>query len=139
MFKTLIIAYALLVSAFAVNAQTTQVRSTAISSGYGGQVVPCTNLTFYGVVKMTNNTGGFWLTPPPGTKTGTFTDLSGYPPNYTSAVVVDRRIDGFLSHGCGSVTFDATNSSYSLSCYVIAPYPNNATNMVLTVEVQWNP
>lgn len=141
MFKKFVAIAALCIAAFVANAQTTntEILKTVIEPGYNGQVVPCTNFTYYGVVKMTNGSGTFWLIPPAGTKTGTFTDLSGYPPNYTSAVIATRRMDGFSTHGCGSITFPATNSSYSLTAYVLAPYPNNATNQVLTVQVIWNP
>src|SRR5579862_5186362 len=47
--------------------------------------------TYYAIAKMTNSSGAFWLTPPPGTQTGTFTNASGLSFSYSLAVT--RRSD----------------------------------------------
>jgi len=138
--KTLIATAALAISAIVVHAAPTtniQTFNVVISSGYHGQLVTCTNTTFYGQVFMTNNTGLPWLTPPPGTTTGTFSDISGYPTDYHSYQIVKRKIDSFYWKSCDGVTFPATNSSYELANYITEPYPTNATLMTITLQVVW--
>ena len=139
--KTIVTIAALGVSVLVINAAPTtnvEVFTIPITSGYHGQTVTCTNLIFYGVAHMTNSSGTFNIIPPAGTTQGIFTDLSGYPPNYTSQQFALRRSDGHTFMGCGSVTFPATNgTSYTLTTTVTAPYPNNATNMVLTLQIVW--
>lgn len=96
--------------------------------------------TFYAQAKMTNSHGIFWITPPTNTQTGTFTDASGFPAPYVSAITVARRSDGYMWHtnNNNSVTFPATNSSYSLSVYVTGLPPPPTNGQTLTLQVQWN-
>ena len=89
---------------------------------------------YTGYAKMTNSVGTFWLTPPAGTTSGTFTDASGLPAPYVSVACV--ACSDFSSWcDTNSVTFPATSSKqYSLTVYVkSSPPPTNGQPMNLQV------
>ena len=93
---------------------------------------------YYAYAKMTNSTGGLWLTPPVGTTAGIFTDASGFPLPYSSVVQITRRNDGATWCGATSVTFPATNTtSYQLIVYVTTPTPPPTNGQPMTLEIQW--
>jgi hypothetical protein len=92
---------------------------------------------YYACAKMTNSAGAVWITPPAGTKTGTFTDASGFPSPYTSSAVVMRKSDQKTWCQTNSITFPATNSSYSMVvCITSTPPPTNGQPM--TLQIQWS-
>ena len=103
-----------------------------------GQGTSSCSGTYYAFAKMTNGSGGVWLTPPTNVTSGTFTDLSGFPAPYSSAVIVERRD---LKSWCGtnSLTFPATNTTtYSVTVYVTSPAPPPTNGQPLNVSVTWN-
>ena len=91
--------------------------------------------TYYAVARMTNSSGAFWITPPQDTHTGTFTNASGS--GYTSTLYVMRKIDQQPFCATGSVTFPATNSSYSLTLYVTSHAPPPTNNQPINLQVTW--
>lgn len=94
---------------------------------------------FYATAKMTNGTGTFYITPPAGTQTGAFSDISGFPSPYSSSLVVTRKSDQFnWFTNNNTVTFPATNSSYSLTAYVTSLTPPPTNGQKLTLQIQWN-
>ena len=135
--KTLIATAALAISAIVVNAAPTTNNETlfATISGYSGGIpVPCSS-TYYGKTFMTNSSGGLWIIPPSGTQTGTITDMSGYPYPYQTCILVQRRSDLAWWESTNSVTFPATNSSYSISFYVQVPYPANTNKEAIQAQL----
>ena len=111
----------------------TQGDSATIVSGNNACAANYTALA-----KMTNSAGSYWITPPAGTTTGTFTDASGFPPPYSSAVQVMSRS---LSTWCGtnSVTFPATSTtSYCLTVYVTSKPPPPTSGQTMTLEITWH-
>ncbi len=108
------------------NTQTVPFHPLSVSSG------GCPG-TFTGYAYMTNNAAIMWVTPPPGTSSGTMNNLSGY----NSAVCVTRSGVPIKSCDTNSVTFAATNSySYELYLYVKTSGPTNGQPM--TVQVIWH-
>jgi hypothetical protein len=105
-----------------------QADRATISQGSGG----CAG-TYYAYVKMTNSSGLFWITPPANTHTGTFT-ASG---SFSSALTVVRKVDLQPFCGTNSLTFPATNSSYSLTLYVTSHTPPPTNNQPITLQVTW--
>jgi len=95
--------------------------------------------TYYAIAKMTNSSGTYWITPPANTHTGTFKDASGFPSPYVSAVVVSRRSDGFAwyTNNNNSITFPATNSSYTLTVCVTSTTPPPTNGQPMTLQVTW--
>jgi hypothetical protein len=110
----------------------TQSDRATVSGGSGG----CAG-TYYAVAKMTNSSGTFWITPPPNTHTGTFTNASGFPHPFSSVVTAIRKLDQQPWCGTNSVTFPATNSSYTLTVYVTTTVPPPTNNQPMTLEVIW--
>jgi hypothetical protein len=95
--------------------------------------------TYYAFAKMTNGSGGVWLTPPVKTTSGVFADLSGFPSPYSSAVIVTRRSDGNPWCGTNGLTFPATNTtSYSITVYVTSQTPPPTNGQPLNLSVTWN-
>ena len=93
---------------------------------------------FNATAKMTNSTGGSWLTPPAGKTNGTFADASGFAVPYKSVVLVTRKSDLATWCATNSVTFPASSSaSYSLAVYVTStlPPPTNGQPMALQVTL----
>lgn len=89
--------------------------------------------------KMTNSTGGTWLTPTANSTNGTFTDLSGFAPPYKSVTVATRRSDGVTWCGTNSITFPATNAaSYSLTVYVTRTPPPPTNGQPMNLQVTWH-
>jgi len=94
--------------------------------------------TYYAYAKMTNGSGGVWLTPPANTKSGVFTDLSGFPAPYSSSVIVAQRN---LVSWCGTngLNFPVTNGmTYSVTVYVTSPTPPPTNGQPLNLSVMWN-
>jgi hypothetical protein len=114
-----------------IAAEVTQGDATAVGSGTDG----CLG-NYYALAKMTNSSGGFWLTPPTGTHTGTFTNASGIAAS--SGVVVIRKSD--QTAWCTnktSLTFPATNSSYELILYITSHTPPPTNGQPLSLQVTW--
>jgi hypothetical protein len=88
----------------------------------------------YGFVRMTNSVGSIWLTPPAGTTLGVLSDISGYPPPYSSRAVVEQRSNGVSWCDTNSVTFPATNSTSYMLVIVVKTTPP-PTNVI--VQLQW--
>lgn len=104
-----------------------------VESGGSGSGCPG---AYVGYTKMTNSSGGIWITPPAGTTNGTLTDISGFPSPYSSSVYVARKSDLATWCDTGSVTFPATHSdSYQLLVFVTSsPAPTNA----LILQINWH-
>ena len=95
---------------------------------------------YYAKSFMTNSSGGLWIIPPTNALTGTFQDASGFPSPYSSSVLVQRRSDlaWWCTNNNNSVTFPATNSSYSLTVYVVSSCPPPTNGQPMTLQVTWN-
>lgn len=95
--------------------------------------------SYAGYAKMTNSTGGLWITPPANTTGGTLTDASGFPPPYLSTAYVQRKSD--LASWCAtnSVSFPATNStSYELAVYVKSTSSPPTNTQPLVLQITWH-
>jgi len=90
---------------------------------------------YTGYAKMTNSVGTFWITPPAGTTSGTFTDASGLPAPYVSVAYV--LCNDFISWcGTNSVTVPATSShQYQLTVYVKSASPTNG--QPVNLQITW--
>ena len=120
--------------AFAQSTTQTECPPAAMSQGTS------TNIgTFYAMAKMTNGLGTFWVTPPANTQSGTFSDASGFQAPYSSSVIVTRRNDGHMwfATNNNSITFQATNSSYSLTVYINSTPPPPTNGQAMTLQVIW--
>jgi hypothetical protein len=125
------------VTAFAVWADpiSQTIPFTAQSGGSGG--ISCPGV-YTGYSKMTNSTGGIWITPPTNTTSGTFTNASGFPPPYVSIALAVRKSDSMTWCGTNSVTFPATNStSYQLTVYVKNTPPPPTNGQPTTLQIIW--
>jgi hypothetical protein len=91
--------------------------------------------TYYASARMTNSSGGFWITPPTNATSGVFQDATGLPAPYSSVVLVSRKTNPAQWCGTNSVTFPVTNSTYSLYVFVTSTPP--PTNMLI-LQVSWN-
>ena len=116
----------------------TSIQINQLDKATTGQGSNSCSGVYYAYAKMTNSTGGLWLTPPAGTTSGIFTDASGFPLPYSSVVQVTRRNDGTTWCEATSVTFPATNTtSYQLIVYVTSPTPPPTNGQPMTLEIQW--
>lgn len=94
--------------------------------------------TYNGFAKMTNSAGTFWITPPAGTTSGTFTDASGFASPYVSVASVVRKSDNVKWCYTNSVTFTATNTQqYSLTVYVKSTLPPPTNGQPMTLQINW--
>jgi hypothetical protein len=111
------------------------------------QNIPCTLRTvggsgcpgaYTGYAKMTNNVGGFWITPPTNAVSGTLTDASGFPSPYVSVAYVMRKSDLVTWCGTNSVTFPATSStSYELFVYIKNTPPPPTNGQPMNLQIAW--
>jgi hypothetical protein len=93
---------------------------------------------YTGYAKLTNSTGGIWITPPTNTSSGTFTDASGFSAPYVSVASVQRKSDGASWCGTNSVTFPATNStSYQLMVVVKSTPPPPTNGQPMSLQITW--
>jgi hypothetical protein len=93
---------------------------------------------YTGYAKITNSTGGLWITPPTNAVSGTLTDASGFPAPYVSVGYVIRKSDLVTWCGTNSVTFPATNStSYELFVYVKNTPPPPTNGQPMTLQITW--
>jgi hypothetical protein len=96
--------------------------------------------TYYAFARMTNGTGAVWLTPPSGTTSGIFKDVSGFPSPYASATQVIQRSDGtqWCATSTNGVSFPASSStSYSMTVYVTSKTPPPTSGQPLVLQVTW--
>ena len=93
---------------------------------------------YTGYAKMTNSTGGLWITPPTNTTSGTLTDASGFASPYVSVAYVQRKSDLVSWCGTNSMTFPATNStSYELFVYVKNTPPPPTNGQPMSLQITW--
>lgn len=95
--------------------------------------------TYYAIAQMTNSAGTYWITPSNGVSSCTFQDVSGFPPPYTwAAMVQSRNFHQFVATNNTPLTFPATNTmSYTLTVYVTSPLPPPTNGQALTLQAQW--
>jgi hypothetical protein len=111
------------------------VQYCSVISVSGGQGTDCPG-PFTAYSAITNSLGGYWITPPTNTTTGTLTDLSGFPAPYASVVTVMRKSDLMTWCSDNSISFPVTNgNSFQLKVFVISsPAP---TNGPLVLQITW--
>jgi hypothetical protein len=93
--------------------------------------------SFLGYARMTNSIGTLWITPPPNTTSGTFTDLSSFGSNYVSIATV-TCLTNITTPLCESntITFKASSSAkYEFTVYVKQSPPTNGEP--LNLQVTW--
>jgi len=129
-----IIAFLLILTAAGLATFTAQADTTNIQvvpfhvQSYSGSGCPG---SFNGYAYMTNSAGTMWLTPPAGTVSGTFTDLSGF----TSATCVTRS--GIPIRWCATNPFPVSASiTYELYTYVQSSGLTNG--QPITLQVVWH-
>jgi hypothetical protein len=96
--------------------------------------------TYYALARMTNSTGTFWLTPPAGTTSGIFKDVSGFPHPYSSSTQVIQHSDGtqWCATSTNGISFSASSStSYSMTVYVTSKTPPPTSGQPLVLRVTW--
>jgi len=95
---------------------------------------------YYGCFKMTNSTGGTWLTPSNTPSSGTFSNLTDMGTNVKWSMLV-TELANLNNHWCtnnsSTMTFPATNSTkYSLYFYINTPTNIPCANPI-TLQVTW--
>ena len=91
-----------------------------------------------GYAKMTNSTGGFYITPPANATSCTFTDASGFAAPYWSVATVMRKSDNVTWCGTNSVTFPvAANQQYSMTISVKSAPPPPTNSAPMKLQANW--
>jgi hypothetical protein len=125
------------------------IAALAASLAWANETIPFTQQSggsgsgcpgaYTGFAKMTNSTGGLWITPPANTTNGTLTDASGFSAPYASVAYVSRKSDGLTWCDTNSVTFPATNStSYQLTIYVKNTPPPPTNGQPMNLQITWH-
>jgi len=130
------ITLAAILAAAALAGNMVEADQQVVRTVLGQNPSPCGG-TSYATATMTNSSGTHWITPPNGTHTGTFTNASGLGAPFSCALSVVRKSDQYSWCDTNSLTFPATNSSYSMTVYVTSVPPPPTNNQPMTLEVIW--
>jgi hypothetical protein len=114
------------------------IQSDSFTKQSGGSGSGCPG-AYTGFAKMTNDTGGIWITPPANTTSGTLTDASGFSAPYVSVATVVRKSDLMIWCDTNNVTFPATNdTSYELFVYVKNTPPPPTNGQPMNLQITWH-